>query len=55
MLIIIQDDTYRDVINWRLLPKSFLPNNFGLEDSINGSEKLEAKSFRLMVQLGNSV
>lgn len=46
MQIIIQDDTYRDMINWHSLPKSFLPPKFKLEDS----GLSESKAFILMVE-----
>ncbi|OIT28861.1 hypothetical protein A4A49_26709 [Nicotiana attenuata] len=52
MQIIIQDDTYRDVINWRSLPESFLRPKFKLEDSGNNSE---SKAFLLMVEHDDNI
>nr|XP_033515657.1 ubiquitin-NEDD8-like protein RUB1 [Nicotiana tomentosiformis]XP_033515658.1 ubiquitin-NEDD8-like protein RUB1 [Nicotiana tomentosiformis]XP_033515659.1 ubiquitin-NEDD8-like protein RUB1 [Nicotiana tomentosiformis] len=54
MPIIIQDDTYRDVSNWRSLPKNFLPK-FGVEDVINVSGHSESKTFLLMVESDESI
>ncbi|KAK4371090.1 hypothetical protein RND71_010565 [Anisodus tanguticus] len=57
MQIIIRDDTYRDVNNWRASPKSFLPK-FGLEDIISGtsdSQDLESKPFLLMVEAEDTI
>lgn len=54
MPIIIQDDTYRDLSNWRSLPKSLLPK-FGVEDIIDGSGHSESKTFLLMVEPDESI
>ncbi|XP_055828488.1 uncharacterized protein LOC129896577 [Solanum dulcamara] len=52
MRIIIQDDTYRDVINWKSLPKSFLPSTLDIakEDMCS-----ESKVFLLMVEPDDSI
>ncbi|XP_006367213.1 polyubiquitin-like [Solanum tuberosum] len=52
MRIIIQDDTYRDVINWKSLPKSFLPSTIDVtkEDICS-----ESKVFLLMVEPDDSI
>lgn len=52
MRIIIQDDTYRDVINWNSLPKSFLPNTIDVTKE-DGCSK--SKAFLLMVEPDDSV
>ncbi|KAK4734086.1 hypothetical protein R3W88_008347 [Solanum pinnatisectum] len=52
MRIIIQDDTYRDVINWKSLPKSFLPSTIDItkEDICS-----ESKAFLLMVEPDDTI
>ncbi|KAM3398530.1 polyubiquitin-like isoform X2 [Capsicum galapagoense] len=52
MRIIIQDDTYRDVINWKSLPKSFLPNTVEVAKYAAHSE---SKAFLLMVEPDDSI
>ncbi|KAM3303449.1 polyubiquitin-like isoform X1 [Capsicum chacoense] len=52
MRIIIQDDTYRDVINWKSLPKSFLPNTVEVAKDAAHSE---SKAFLLMVEPDDSI
>ncbi|KAM3202408.1 polyubiquitin-like isoform X1 [Capsicum annuum] len=52
MRIIIQDDTYRDVINWKSLPKSFLPNTVEVAKDAAHSE---SKTFLLMVEPDDSI
>ncbi|XP_059309723.1 polyubiquitin 8-like isoform X2 [Lycium ferocissimum] len=47
MRIIIQDDTYRDVINWKALPKSFLPSTI---DVAKEDRESESKPFLPMVE-----
>lgn len=51
MQIIIRDDTYRDVIKWCSLPKSFL-SKFRPRDNIDGTSNrdLESKTFVIMVE-----
>ncbi|XP_049395202.1 uncharacterized protein LOC125859476 [Solanum stenotomum] len=53
MRIIIQDDTYRDVINWKSLPESFLPSTIDVtkEEDIRS----ESKAFLLMVEPDDSI
>ncbi|KAK4734085.1 hypothetical protein R3W88_008346 [Solanum pinnatisectum] len=52
MRIIIQDDTYRDVINWKSLPESFLPSIIDLTEEDICSE---SKAFLLMVEPDDSI
>ncbi|KAK4373277.1 hypothetical protein RND71_008661 [Anisodus tanguticus] len=52
MRIIIQDDTYRDVINWKSLPKSFLPSTIDVAKEDRGSE---SKPFLLIVEPDDSI
>ncbi|KAL3341726.1 hypothetical protein AABB24_025973 [Solanum stoloniferum] len=52
MRIIIQDNTYRDVINWKSLPESFLPSTIDItkEDICS-----ESKAFLLMVEPDDTI
>nr|XP_004235058.1 polyubiquitin [Solanum lycopersicum] len=54
MPIIIQDDTYRDVINWKSLPKSFLPSSLDLTEE-DTSICSKSKVFLLMVEPDDSI
>ncbi|KAJ8564705.1 hypothetical protein K7X08_001165 [Anisodus acutangulus] len=52
MRIIIQDYTYGDVINWKSLPKSFLPSTIDVAKEDRGSE---SKPFLLIVEPDDSI
>ncbi|MCD7470331.1 hypothetical protein HAX54_010101 [Datura stramonium] len=47
MWIIIQDDTYRDMNNWKSLSKFFLPSTL---DVAKEGDRSESKHFFLMVE-----
>ncbi|XP_060185613.1 uncharacterized protein LOC132615075 isoform X2 [Lycium barbarum] len=52
MRIIIQDDTYRDIINWKALPKSFMPSTIDVAKEDRCSE---SEAFLLMVESDDSI